>query len=186
MLAVTSPPPEASIPRTLVLERIGTPIGVALVITDETGALRAFDFEDYEPRMIRLMRRHYGAAEPREGRIPSDLRRAIDHYFGGETEALRKLTWKTNGTDFQRRVWAALLTIPAGETLTYKTLAERIASPKAVRAVGLANGANPIAVVVPCHRVIGSDGGLTGYGGGLPRKTWLLRHEGAKFRDRAA
>ena len=85
------------------------------------------------------------------------------------------------GTDFQRSVWDALRTIPAGETLSYAALAERVGRPTAVRAVGLANGTNPIAVIVPCHRVIGSDSSLTGYGGGLDRKRWLLEHEGAAF-----
>lgn len=180
-----SPPPDASRPAELRLERIPTPIGVALVVADEAGALRAFDFEDYEPRMRTLMRRHYGDLPLAEGRAPEVVRDAMGRYFEGEVDALDSLAWRTNGTVFQRRVWSALTTIPAGETLSYKGLAERIGSPTAMRAVGLANGANPVAVVVPCHRVIGADGGLTGYGGGLPRKTWLLRHEGARFRDLA-
>lgn len=96
------------------------------------------------------------------------------------------MNWEGAGTDFQRTVWRALCTIPAGETLSYAGLAERIGRPTAVRAVGLANGSNPVALVVPCHRVIGSDGSLTGYGGGLPRKRWLLEHEGASFRGRLA
>lgn len=174
-----SPPPEASLPEALILERVGTPIGEALLVTDETGALRAFDFTDYEDRMRTLMRRHYGAMTPQAGRSPQALREAVDAYFAGDPDALDGLVWKTNGTAFQRRVWSALCTIPRGETLSYKGLAERIGSPAAVRAVGLANGANPVAVVVPCHRVIGADGSLTGYGGGLPRKAWLLAHEGA-------
>jgi methylated-DNA-[protein]-cysteine S-methyltransferase len=183
---VTSPPPDASRPAALFLERIPTPIGAALVVADEAGALRAFDFEDYEPRMRTLMRRHYRDLTLVEGRAPAAVRDAMGRYFEGELDALDDLAWRTNGTVFQRRVWSALTTIPAGETLSYKGLAERIGSPTAMRAVGLANGANPVAVVVPCHRVIGADGGLTGYGGGLPRKAWLLRHEGARFRARAA
>jgi methylated-DNA-[protein]-cysteine S-methyltransferase len=83
------------------------------------------------------------------------------------------------GTEFQRRVWSRLRDIPYGETISYSELARRAGSPKASRAVGLANGRNPIAVIVPCHRVIGADGSLTGYGGGLDRKVWLLEHEGA-------
>lgn len=183
---MTLPPPDASRPAELILERIPTPIGVALVAVDETGALRAFDFEDYEPRMRTLMRRHYGEMPLADGRAPQGVRETMGRYFAGEVDALDGLPWKTNGTEFQRRVWAGLMTIPAGETLSYKGLAERIGSPSAMRAVGLANGSNPVAVVVPCHRVIGSDGSLTGYGGGLPRKTWLLRHERAWFRDLAA
>jgi methylated-DNA-[protein]-cysteine S-methyltransferase len=83
------------------------------------------------------------------------------------------------GTDFQRRVWASLCEIPYGETISYGELARRVGNPKASRAVGLANGRNPVAIIVPCHRVIGADGSLTGYGGGLDRKVWLLEHEAA-------
>ena len=86
---------------------------------------------------------------------------------------------KTAGTAFQREVWAALRTIPTGETTTYGRLASQLGRPKAMRAVGMANGANPISIIVPCHRVIGANASLTGYGGGLERKRWLLRHEGA-------
>jgi methylated-DNA-[protein]-cysteine S-methyltransferase len=93
--------------------------------------------------------------------------------------ALDGLTVTTGGTDFQRSVWKALRAIPAGETRTYGQLAAAIGSPKAVRAVGLANGRNPVALIVPCHRVIGANGTLTGYAGGLERKRWLLQHEGA-------
>jgi methylated-DNA-[protein]-cysteine S-methyltransferase len=175
---MTAPPPEASKPQHLILERIPTPIGEALVVVDETGALRAFDFSDFEPRMRTLMRRHYGAMALQEGKIPEPLRAAIGRYFGGDPDALNDLDWRTNGTLFQRKVWSALCTIPSGETLSYKGLAERIGSPSAMRAVGLANGSNPVAIVVPCHRVIGANGSLTGYGGGLPRKAWLLAHEG--------
>jgi methylated-DNA-[protein]-cysteine S-methyltransferase len=173
-----APPPEASKPQRLILERMATPIGEALVVVDEAGALRAFDFSDFESRMRTLMRRHYGDMPLQDGRVPDAVRAAIGRYFAGDHAALEGLAWKTNGTLFQRRVWAALCTIPTGQTLSYKGLAERIGSPSAMRAVGLANGANPVAVVVPCHRVIGADGSLTGYGGGLPRKAWLLAHEG--------
>ena len=172
--------PEAAGPAGLILEHVPTPIGEALVVTDETGALRAFDFADYESRMRTLMRRHYGDMALEAGATRPALRAAIDRYFAGDARAIEGLAWKTNGTEFQRRVWAALCTIPKGQTLSYKGLAERIGKPAAVRAVGLANGSNPVAIVVPCHRVIGANGSLTGYGGGLPRKAWLLRHEGAK------
>jgi methylated-DNA-[protein]-cysteine S-methyltransferase len=94
--------------------------------------------------------------------------------------------WRASGTAFQLKVWETLCSIPAGETLSYAGLAERIGRPSAVRAVGLANGANPVAVVVPCHRVIGSNGSLTGYGGGLPRKRWLLDLEGVTPKGRIA
>jgi len=119
----------------------------------------------------------------RPGRAPGGVRDAFGAYFAGRLDALSGLAWRTGGTVFQRAVWAALCTIPIGQTLSYKGLAEQIGSPKAMRAVGLANGSNPVGIVVPCHRVIGADGGLTGYGGGLERKRWLLAHEGAAFRD---
>jgi methylated-DNA-[protein]-cysteine S-methyltransferase len=166
-------------PERLFLDRHPTPIGVALLVTDEVGVLRAFDFEDYEPRMRRLMRLHYGGTPLEEGAAPEAMKLSIDRYFRGDLEALNEVAWATAGTDFQRSVWRALTTIAPGETLSYRGLAERVGRPKAMRAVGLANGSNPVAVVVPCHRVIGADGSLTGYGGGLRRKQWLLEHEGA-------
>ncbi len=174
------------LPENLILDRLATPVGEALLVVDEAGTLRAFDFADYEPRMRTLMGRHYPGMEIDPGRAPEHVRAATAGYFAGDLRAFKDLAWATNGTDFQRRVWSGLCTIPAGETLSYKGLAEVIGAPKAMRAVGLANGANPVAIVVPCHRVIGADGSLTGYGGGLPRKRWLLAHEGAAFKDRLA
>jgi methylated-DNA-[protein]-cysteine S-methyltransferase len=171
---MTAPPPEA-----LRLERLATPIGVALLVTDEAGRLRAFDYGDYEPRMMRLLARHYGAVPLEPGAAPAVLKAALADYFAGDFAALGRIAWATAGTEFQRQVWAALTTIPVGQTLSYAGLAAKIGRPKAVRAVGLANGANPVAVVVPCHRVIGAGGALTGYAGGLERKRWLLAHEGA-------
>jgi len=113
----------------------------------------------------------------------SHVTRAISRYFAGELAAIDSLPVKTGGTPFQRAVWHALRNIPCGTTISYAQLAGQIGRPAAVRAVGLANGANPIGVVVPCHRVIGADGSLTGYGGGIERKRWLLRHEGAPTRE---
>jgi len=168
---MTAAPPEA-----LNLDRIETPIGTALVATDEAGVLRAFNWTDYEPAMRAWIDRRYPKAKLVEGAGP--LRSAFAAYFAGEVEALSAVAWEGAGTPFQRQVWAALCTIPAGETLSYAGLANRIGRPSAVRAVGLANGSNPVALVVPCHRVIGSDRSLTGYGGGLHRKEWLLKHEG--------
>lgn len=97
-------------------------------------------------------------------------------YFANELYQL-DLPLKATGTTFQEKVWQLLTTIPFGETVSYKTIAERIQAPKSVRAVGLANGKNPISIIIPCHRVIGANGQLVGYGGGLPRKQWLLAHE---------
>jgi len=105
--------------------------------------------------------------------------RALERYFAGSAEAFNELTLAADGTAFQRSVWEALRTIPAGTAISYRALAERIGKPKAVRAVGLANGRNPLPIIVPCHRVIGADRRLTGFGLGIAVKAWLLVHEGA-------
>jgi methylated-DNA-[protein]-cysteine S-methyltransferase len=173
----------AKLPERLTFERLPTPIGEGLIVTDENGVLRAFNWAEYEAMMRRGLEAHYGRVPVQEGRATDAVRRAFETYFAGNIRALEGLAWATGGTDFQRSVWAALCTIPAGETVSYRELAQRIGNPKAVRAVGLANGQNPIAIMAPCHRVIGADRSLTGYGGGLDRKRWLLRHEGAAFRD---
>jgi methylated-DNA-[protein]-cysteine S-methyltransferase len=173
----------ATQPEYLVLDRIGAPIGAFLIATDEAGTLRAVDFWDDEAAMRRLLARQYGATPVQFGQAPAPIRRAFDDYFAGDIRALERVPVATVGTAFQRKVWAALQRIPAGETRSYGQLAVEIGEPKAMRAVGLANGQNPIAMVIPCHRVIGADGSLTGFGGGLDRKRWLLRHEGAGFRE---
>ncbi len=160
------------------LDRLASPIGTILLVTDEDGALRALDFEDCEPRMLKLLRCYCGAAELAEGgAAPTSARRALDAYFAGDLDGLASVRIATGGSPFQREVWTALRAIPAGATTSYGQLAAKLRRPTASRAVGLANGANPIAIVVPCHRVIGADGALTGYGGGLARKRWLLDHE---------
>jgi methylated-DNA-[protein]-cysteine S-methyltransferase len=163
-----------------VRDRLATPIGTMLVMTDETGSLRALDWEDHEARMHRLLRLHYGRDKVtlEDGRAPASVRQPLEAYFEGELDAIAPIPVVTAGTPFQRQVWEALRDIPAGGTMSYGALAAKIARPAAVRAVGLANGANPVGVVVPCHRVIGADASLTGYGGGIERKRWLLAHEG--------
>lgn len=166
-------------PETLTLDRVATPVGEVLLVTGPEGAVRALDFAGYEDRMHRLLKRHWGAVALTEGRAPASVRQAVEAYFDGDARALDGLAVKTGGTAFQKAVWAALRAIPAGETRSYGQLAAAIGSPRAVRAAGLANGQNPVAVIVPCHRVIGSNGTLTGYAGGLERKRWLLTHEGA-------
>lgn len=170
---------------TFLLERVPTPLGQMLVVTDEQGLLRALDWHDHEARMRELMRRQYPRepAQLRNTVHPSAATRAMQAYFDGNIAVIHQLKVATGGTDFQRQVWAALRSIPDGETLSYGELALRIGRPAAVRAVGLANGANPISIVLPCHRVIGSNRALTGYGGGLPRKQWLLQHEKALRAD---
>jgi methylated-DNA-[protein]-cysteine S-methyltransferase len=167
----------------MLLDRVETPIGKMLVVVDHEGNLRALYFDDYEAGLQRSLGRHYGRNGFRltEARNPHGLSAAIARYFAGDLKAIDKLPVKTGGTKFQREVWDALREIPCGTTVSYGELAKRIGRPAAVRAVGLANGSNPIGVVVPCHRVIGADGSLTGYGGGMERKRWLLKHEGASF-----
>ena len=161
------------------IETFPSPVGPVLLLTDEDNRVRALDWEDYAPRMHQLLRQQNGTVQLEPKAAPSPARRAIEAYFEGDLTAIDSLPVKTGGTDFQREVWSALRTIPTGETTTYGTLAIRLGRPKAMRAVGMANGANPISVIVPCHRVIGANATLTGYGGGLERKRWLLRHEGA-------
>jgi methylated-DNA-[protein]-cysteine S-methyltransferase len=162
------------------LERVPTPTGAMLIVSDDEQRLRAVDWEDHEERMWRLLGRRYGknAVALKETPRTSAAKQALDAYFEGDFEALTRAPVAANGTPFQSEVWAALRQIPTGATISYGALAIRIGRPKAVRAVGLANGANPIALFVPCHRVIGADASLTGYGGGLDRKRWLLAHEG--------
>jgi methylated-DNA-[protein]-cysteine S-methyltransferase len=161
------------------LERLPTPTGEMLVVTDEAGLLRAADWETHLERFQRLLGRHYGAdiTLTEKAGPPSKAAQALTAYFAGDLTAIDTIETATAGTDFQREVWAALRTIPKGETLSYGQLAARIGRDRAVRAVGLANGQNPVAIVVPCHRVIGANGSLTGYGGGMERKSWLLDHE---------
>jgi methylated-DNA-[protein]-cysteine S-methyltransferase len=161
----------------LLTAQIPSPMGPLMLVFDGAGVLRALDFDDHEPRTLRLMRLQYGSTSLRPQVAPEPIVRALEAYFAGQLEAVDALQVETAGTPFQRRVWAALRTIPAGQTRSYGALAAEIGHPTAFRAVGLANGANPIGIVLPCHRVIGADGALTGYGGGLPRKRWLLEHE---------
>lgn len=163
----------------LVLDRLETPIGTMLLLVDERDRLCALDWDDYEERFHRLLRRFGGRRVIAGGTVPA-LREALQRYFAGEIGAIDTIAVRPlGGTPFQQRVWEGLRTIPAGRTESYGAFARRLGVEQAVRAVGMANGANPIGVVVPCHRVIGANGTLTGYGGGLKRKAWLLAHEGA-------
>lgn len=162
-------------------ERFDTPTGRMLLVTDARGLLHALDWEDHQERTQRLLGRYYRHVrlELREAGKDSAAKRAVLAYFAGRLDAIATLEVASSGTEFQNRVWSALRQIPSGKTLSYGALAKEIGRPAAVRAVGLANGSNPIAIVVPCHRVIGANASLTGYGGGLPRKRWLLEHEAA-------
>jgi methylated-DNA-[protein]-cysteine S-methyltransferase len=161
------------------IDRVATPLGDFLLVCDHQGNLRATSWTDYEDGMRRQLHQHYGengfTLEPAAN--PNNLTSAIKSYFAGDLSAIDHLPVQTAGTPFQNDVWHALRKIPCGTTVTYSAIARQIGRPDAVRAVGLANGSNPVGVVVPCHRVIGSDGTLTGYGGGLHRKRWLLDQE---------
>ena len=167
-------------PETFNLDRLDTPIGVALLVSDDDGVLRALDWEDYEPRMRQLLRLQCGSIDLKNALAPAALKTALVAYFKGDIDRLGDVVWRVAGTPFQRKVWQALPKIRAGTTLSYGALAARLGSPRAMRAVGHANGSNPISVVVPCHRLIGANGSLVKYGGGLERKRWLLRHEGVE------
>ena len=162
-----------------VIDRLPTPIGDLLIVADDERNLRATFWTDHEQDLQRVLRRHYPGTpvELLPHHNPHGLTDAIARYFAGELHAIDTLPVATAGTPFQREVWGALREIPCGTTISYGHLAARLGRPAAVRAVGLANGANPIGVVVPCHRVIGANGSLTGYGGGIERKRWLLDHE---------
>src|SRR5262245_5986668 len=161
------------------VDKTPTPIGELTIVADGEGNLRGVEWSDDDAQTLASLRRRYGAHvtfEPRQD--PSGLTTAINNYFAGDLQAIDRLPVKAVGTAFQEAVWRSLRDIPCGTTLSYSELARRIGRPRAVRAVGLANGANPIGIVVPCHRVIGASGALTGYGGGVERKRWLLAHEG--------
>jgi methylated-DNA-[protein]-cysteine S-methyltransferase len=161
------------------LSQVPSPIGAILLVTDDGHRLRALDFHDYEDRMRELLRRQYGAVALQPGSPPPAIADALAAYFAGDRTATERIPVETAGTPFQRQVWAALRCIPAGTTTTYGGIAAALGRRGASRAVGLANGSNPVAIVVPCHRVIGANAALTGFGGGLHRKQWLLEHEGA-------
>jgi O-6-methylguanine DNA methyltransferase len=165
---------------TLFRESIETPVGpmVALATAD---ALWALEFAA-PGRLTRLDARRARWFPPHQveeapNPVLARTRGWLAAYFAGDHADISRLPLDLRGAPFERRVWAALCTIPPGETTTYGAIARQVGSPAASRAVGMANGANPVAIVVPCHRVIGANGTLTGYGGGLDRKTWLINHE---------
>ncbi|WP_230983888.1 methylated-DNA--[protein]-cysteine S-methyltransferase [Caulobacter rhizosphaerae] len=167
-------------PEVLMLEVLATPIGEIDVVTDADGQLRVLEFHDQPHRLTSALRLHHRGQAVESGAAPAAVRDGLAAYFAGDLAALRTIPWTIGGTAFQHQVWQALVEIPLGETTSYARLASQVGRPAAVRAVGAANGGNPIAIVVPCHRVIGTGGALTGYGGGVERKRWLLAHEGGR------
>jgi methylated-DNA-[protein]-cysteine S-methyltransferase len=175
---------DAPAPRQLTVSDLSSPLGRIEVILDESGVVRGLDFGSGLPRIRRLMARLYPGLSLRTGEAPARVSGALEGYFEGDPAALARLDCATAGTRFQEHVWTALCDIPPGTTRSYLDIALQVGSPQAVRAVGLANGSNPVSLLIPCHRVIGQSGALTGYAGGLERKAWLLAHEGASLASR--
>ncbi|MCG8349933.1 MAG: methylated-DNA--[protein]-cysteine S-methyltransferase [Chloroflexales bacterium] len=161
----------------LLIDRIVSPLGEIILVVDD-GQLCALDYADYEPRMQKLLRQRYAGVELAPASDPGGYSTRVGAYLTGDFTSLDAIPVKTGGTPFQQHVWQALRTIPPGAVCTYGQLAAQLGRPSAARAVGLANSLNPVAIVLPCHRVVGANGSLTGYAGGLARKHWLLAHEG--------
>ena len=162
--------------KTISTGRYESPMG-ELLLAWVDGKLVSLDYPDFQERFDRLLRRRFPKAQLVSADLPEGIRAALDQYFAGSTKAVDELPVEMGGSEFENRVWQALRGIEAGETATYGQLAAALDAPKAARAVGRANSMNPVAIVVPCHRVIGANATLTGYAGGLERKQWLLDHE---------
>ncbi len=163
----------------LQLDRMDSPLGTLLLVLDGE-QLCSLDYEEYEQRTRTLLQRRYGAFSLAPVANPYGIGDQLKAYFAGDYSALDTIPISLGGTAFQQQVWLALRTIPPGTTTSYGELAAKLGRPKAYRAVGATNALNPIAIVLPCHRVVGSNASLTGYAGGLERKQWLLEHEGAR------
>ncbi|MGI9291271.1 MAG: methylated-DNA--[protein]-cysteine S-methyltransferase [Gammaproteobacteria bacterium] len=155
-----------------------SPIGDIQVLTAD-GKLCYMDFADNTPRMHQLLKRRFSEYKLQKSSNYQRVHASLDKYFAGNVDAFKQIEMDTGGTPFQRKVWKTLQKIPIGKTLDYSTLAKRAGNEKAVRAAASSNARNPISIVIPCHRVIGKDGSLRGYAGGVDRKQWLLEHEGA-------
>ncbi|MEH0832622.1 methylated-DNA--[protein]-cysteine S-methyltransferase [Pectobacterium cacticida] len=161
-------------------DTLATPLGELLILADKDDRLRAVEWCEYEDALFRSLKRRY-RNDPfslQTSHNPGGLTDCLRRYFEGELTIIDTLPVTFVGTEFQRQVWQALRHIPCGEITTYGELAAQLGRPGAARAVGMANGSNPVSIVVPCHRVIGTGGALTGYAGGIQRKQWLLTHEG--------
>lgn len=175
---------------TLYQTTIDSPIGDILLVTD-SNVLVSLDYAGYEHRMMRLLEKRYGAfnlVETTKGRnepsqFPHDIVLSLQAYLAGNLAAIDNIAVNPGGTKFQNTVWHALRSIPPGSVMSYGALARQLGNPAAVRAVGTTNSLNPISIVLPCHRVIGANGSITGYAGGIERKRWLLEHEGVDLED---
>lgn len=163
----------------ITLGEMTSPLGTIMLAVDHSGHLRAADFADCESRLHLLLNRRLGenAYDLSPGKIPATIKTALKSYFAGDLAAIRQIPVTASGTPFQESVWNALRKIAPGEAISYSALARRLGRPQSPRAVGHANGANPFCIVIPCHRLVGANGALTGYSGGIARKRWLLDHE---------
>lgn len=167
-------------PARLTLSWLASPIGPLALACDDGGVLRGLSFGD---GLLKAMRREYPDAALNDGQAPATTARTLAAYFDGDREALTRAPWSLDGAvagdGFHARVWRTLADVPAGVTVSYGEMAKRAGEPGAAQAAGVALNRNPIPLVLACHRVVGADGALVGFGGGLERKGWLLRHEGA-------
>jgi methylated-DNA-[protein]-cysteine S-methyltransferase len=168
---------EASTKTKLQWDSVNSPLGQLLVVT-KGQHLCALEFADRERRMLEILQARYGEFSLVARQNPLGVGDLIQAYFAGDYSSLAPISVNLGGTAFQQQVWSALRAIPVGTTITYGELATQLGNPNASRAVGMANSRNPVAIVVPCHRVVGVNAQLTGYAGGLKRKQWLLEHEG--------
>lgn len=171
------PPPVA-----LDIDEIASPIGGVLIVVAGR-VLVALDFADCSARMHQLLEHRIGGVPMRRRRDPAGIGDRVRAYFAGDLHALQDVPVAMYGTPFQEQAWRALRTVPPGSILSYAEQAARLGRSQAARAVGRANALNPIAIAIPCHRLVGASGALTGYAGGLERKRWLLRHEGVAVAD---
>ncbi|MBW4564134.1 MAG: methylated-DNA--[protein]-cysteine S-methyltransferase [Mojavia pulchra JT2-VF2] len=165
----------------LLFDKISSEVGTILIVSDGE-KLCALDFADYEQRMSKLLQRRYGNFYFQNVKNPQGFSSKIQAYFQGDRTSLNNIPVSTGGTAFQQQVWLALQTIAWGTVISYGELAKRIGKSTAYRAVGMANSLNPVAIALPCHRVVGANAALTGYAGGLERKRWLLAHEGVELK----
>jgi len=161
----------------LFIDKIDSAIGILILVSDGE-SLCALDYAGYEPRMLKFLHARYGHVRWKDTRDPLGFSSRMRAYLAGDLGCVNSIPANPGGTAFQQQVWSALRAIPAGAVLTYSGLAAQLGKPTAYRAVGMSNALNPIAIVVPCHRLVGATGALTGYAGGLERKRWLLQHEG--------
>jgi len=161
----------------LLFDTVDSEIGKILLVS-EGQALCALDFENYEARMTKFLKARYGEYSLKNSPDANGFSTKLKAYLAGDFASLEAIRVSVGGTPFQQQVWNALRTIPPGQYYTYGQLAAKVGRPTAYRAVGMTNSLNPVAIVLPCHRVLGANLALTGYAGGLERKRWLLRHEG--------